>query len=210
MKENRRLLSIICILLLCCFVCICYLLFHKENTSNMIIKQVDLNDTETEMFTLFDRGCTDLFEFNVDIAKVNTMVVSFERLVNGGWETVSSFSDDVDSSYNRLLIDFEYEKGGRVAHQSFGKEVKYDVTSSTMTFPDDYEVIKKDGSNDVVVSSPFNKEKLIVNNEHIILQAYYIGNSDEELSDLFDYYDKPEKFSNFKNVLIVTVTFSNK
>ena len=74
MKENKRALIVIGILVLCCIACILYLFVnrvHMPNVSYMSIKQADLTDTEREMFSLFDSGTTDLFDFRVNTSDIN-------------------------------------------------------------------------------------------------------------------------------------------
>ena len=84
MKENKRALIVIGILVLCCIACILYLFVnrvHMPNVSYMSIKQADLTDTEREMFSLFDSGTTDLFDFRVNTSDIKLHINPISSLV---------------------------------------------------------------------------------------------------------------------------------
>ena len=174
----------------------------------MSIKQVDLNKDEMNLFSMFDTGTSDLFEFRVDTNEVDLVTFGVETIKDDKWETIGKFSAKLDKPYNRALIDFDYTKGGHFSVGHYDKEGFYAVTHGNISLPDKYKNLDLDEENYVIIDASYGKEYKIVKNKPMLLQLYY--NDNEVKNELFDMYGQPEDFAEYKFVLAITATFTKE
>ncbi len=203
--NNNRILIVIGILIVCCISCMLYLKNNNYDTTmnSMTIRQTDLNRTERDLYTLFDTGTTDIFDFMVDMNEINQMVLSVEKLDKDKWVLVEDFYAQINVPHNRIMINVDYTKGGRFSIGGFDKDGMSSTTSGDFEFSESE--IKIDEDKVKIIEPPYGVDTKIVKNKPIVLQLFYTG---EELdNDLIKAYDDTSKFADYENVMVVTATF---
>lgn len=211
MKKIKILLIIIGVVVL--YYVLSFLNMKFDNNvkqlKSMTLSQADLNQKESNMYTLFSSGNTSVFDVMVKPEKVNSVIFSIEELKDGQWNSLTTLSFPVSEAYNRMLVDCDFIRSARFSVGSLNDGV-LDTRVDNYYFPDDFRDKYLDTSSTVYSEITYGVDYDIVEDNVYILQLKYTGNNPDEKLDgkLFKGYNNIELFSNYKDVFVVTVRFT--
>ncbi len=213
-KHKKKIIMIIVgLFVLCCSISVVFLVIknNESNLKNMTLRQAELSDSENNILALFDIAHPDIFEFKVDLDKINNLTLAVETLNNGTWTSVVKYSFDLKSNQNRILADVDFHKGGHFAIGYYDKdEDRYLTELREVNIPSELNGLDLDTDTDQIVFLPYGFDFDIVKEKTIILQLYYNGTYSLADNDISDKYENFKEFENNKNILAITATFTKK
>ena len=199
--NRKLLLFLIFILLVLCFIGSYFYVMKKVNSTKIddnVIRPSLLTKNEKNVYDMFSSGNTALFDFKYVNKKDYEVWLTVEELKNNQWEQITGMSCQLDSEEGKILIDYRFKEGGRFSIGNFNKKDDYNVCHGSFD-------PQATNNNEINLSITNTGDLVIKDNEPLVLQLLMNGQDSD--SSLLNEYNNPYSFSNYKNVVAITVSF---
>ncbi len=199
---NRKLmLFLIFVLLVLCFFGSYFYVMKQINSTKIednIVRPSILTQKEKNVYDMFGSGNTALYDFKYVNKKNYEVWLTVEELKDNKWEQITGMSCKLDSEEGKILIDYRFREGGRFSVGNYDKKNNYNICHGS--FYPEHKI-----NNEINLSISNIGDLVIKDNEPLVLQLLMNGKKSDP--SLLDEYSNPEKFSNYKNVVAITVSF---
>lgn len=202
MNIKRFLIAIIIIIIVLSIGSYFYIKSSIENNELdvMTIRKSILTNEEADIYKLVDTGNTQLFDYSINTDEVSEAWLSVMKLENNQWKEISGMNCKVNST-GKILLDFKMLEGGHFAISSLDENKEVIVNHASFDVND----IKKNNLSELNLSVTNSGDLSIVKGERNILQLYMKGESIDE--SLFNSYNKVDDFSEYSDVVAITIMF---